>query len=207
MSALLCFLCASVLHFGEADAATKVGPARSYGWLEVFVRGGLILRPLAAAPGDCSRIFQVLADDTQGMVMQQLAPLRTLHTLALVWLLWRHWRALEQTHSAVLVAELCTLLLCFALLPPLLSFVLYFNLYHGARHVLRVMSTMQLKSQLRGPAVATLLPCAAGFAYVAQAAAPSLAVDHTLRAVFIGLAALTAPHMILVGTLVHKKQL
>ena len=88
-----------------------------------------------------------------------------------------------------------------ALLPPLMFFVVYFCLLHSLRHFAETLPAVRYRQralwQLAGVmAVALVGACLAGGALMAFGAPD--AETATLRVVFVGLAALTVPHMLLV---------
>ncbi|MGB1911546.1 MAG: Brp/Blh family beta-carotene 15,15'-dioxygenase, partial [Candidatus Puniceispirillaceae bacterium] len=93
-----------------------------------------------------------------------------------------------------------------AVLPPLAGFAVYFCLVHSRRHFLSIFSAMRTILPVQiivrtalGLTVATWLMAGAGYWIQTQYA---VAIDEAvLRTVFILLAALTLPHMILVDGL------
>lgn len=86
--------------------------------------------------------------------------------------------------------------------PPMVYFVVYFCFAHSLRHYSEILKLSD--SQQRG----TLVLNAAGFTLIAVAFGVVIAIffpsdmqmeDQVLRAVFVGLAALTAPHILVVA--------
>lgn len=85
------------------------------------------------------------------------------------------------------------------LLPPLISFAIYFCLWHSPGHMLRLWRSLEQTERKRSLGEAGLYTGAAWIAmglafYYLQGPAPS----SLLQLTFIGLAALTLPHMLLV---------
>ena len=85
------------------------------------------------------------------------------------------------------------------LMPPILGFTLYFCLMHSARHVLRTKHFAQASWQrliriAAGPMIGTLVLGYWGW----QELADSGLTATIVQTVFVGLAALTVPHMALV---------
>ena len=96
--------------------------------------------------------------------------------------------------------ELAVLWTMAAALPPLLYFVAYFCALHAPRHVAETLPCLADRGralrQMASLLALTLVASGAGFAAIRQAGvAPDAAA---LQVVFIGLAALTVPHMLLV---------
>ena len=106
-------------------------------------------------------------------------------------------------------AEFILLAVVFAFLPPLVSFALYFCIIHTGRHMRRIWHVLASTSSPKG-----LYRQAAGFTLaswlVGGAAFLWLETGDLdaalLQVVFIGLAALTVPHMILVDGFFAKRQ-
>lgn len=89
------------------------------------------------------------------------------------------------------IIEIATIALIAATLHPLISFALYFALWHAPRHLLTLDINRQHWRQAGWTTIATLLTTASLWQLI-QPAAPT-----TARVVFIGLAALTGPHLAL----------
>ena len=106
-------------------------------------------------------------------------------------------------------AELILLTLIFAILPPLVGFALYFCIIHTGRHMRRIWHVLASPSSPRG-----LYRQAAGFTLASWLFGGSVFLwletgdldAAMLQVVFIGLAALTVPHMILVDGFFAKRQ-
>lgn len=88
------------------------------------------------------------------------------------------------------------------LAPPLTAFAVYFCVLHSARHVLRTGRVFRLPARelLRAAALPTLATAAAAPVAFHLLEGGSFDV-RTLQVVFIGLAALTVPHMLLIEPL------
>lgn len=186
VAALAAFLAYAALHFGDDWRDAAPGPAR-----RLLAGGAAILAPFLGGAAQAADVFAVLAGP-QGRavadICKAMAPFWVAATLAAT--LWpRPGRA---------TLEIGCLAALGLLVPPLVYFTVYFCALHAPRHFLvnaRALG-LDLRAAARAAAPATLVTVAAGLAYVAWAdAAPG---DAALRAVFIGLAALTAPHMLIV---------
>ena len=194
---LFVFLVISMLHFGAGDARHGTGWLRS---AEVIAHGGLVIVGISQMHHDkVDVIFGYLTGGDTTLLWQGMDVLTAIVGLSIIvclsQALWhRRWRG-----TAV---ELGGLAVLFALAPPLVGFAVYFCCVHSARHVYGIVGSLRRDiSRMRmvnQAAAFTLASWAAGglaIWWFADMANPEPVV---LRVVFIGLAALTVPHMILV---------
>ncbi len=187
---LLGFLFISTVHFSGDPAAGTPWPARAlYG-------GAVIVLPTLLHAGEITRLFALLVGmDAAALVTPWLRllawPWLIGLALAAVLRLPRDWLTpLEMVAVAVLAV----------LAPPLVSFVVFFCAMHSARHILRTIDYSG-RSSPGLILVAALLPM---LGVVAASSAAwhflgSTPLDaRIIQLVFVGLAALTVPHMALV---------
>jgi len=188
---LVVFLGLSVVHFGRGDA----GPDAP--WATVLAAGATpLVGPLVAHAPVTASLFAPLTSttaDSVGAFLEAATP-AVVAAYALLVVIGRCGsRAMEW---AVLLVSGC-------ILDPLVSFAIYFGGWHGPRHVLRHV----LRA---GPSPGRALASFAREAAPASLGALALGTiawwfwlpgwgpeDAAIRAVFIGLAALTVPHMLL----------
>jgi len=186
---LFFFLVASTLHFsGDLAPGTP--------WLTRLLYGGaVIVLPVLNHAPEMTRLFGFLVDATAADRF-----VSTLRFLALPWvagillsvlvIFKRDW---------VTAMELVSYSLLVLVAPPLLSFTAFFCIMHSARHTLRTqryatLSWRQLLLTSLAPTVA--VGAAALLTWFVVKDAP---LDmRMVQFVVIGLAALTAPHMLLV---------
>jgi Brp/Blh family beta-carotene 15,15'-monooxygenase len=187
---LLGFLAISAAHFSGDPLQGVPWPAR------LFYGGSVILLPTIGHAQEIGRLFGLLVGDATA---SPIVP--WLRWLAWPWLvglalasLWqtRHdfWTALEMAAAGILAI----------VAPPLVSFVVFFCGMHSARHILRTMN-FSGRSSWRYVAGAALLPMAGVLAgsTAAWVFLRDTALDaRVVQVVFVGLAALTVPHMVLV---------
>lgn len=187
---LLGFLAISAAHFSGDPLQGVPWPAR------LFYGGSVILLPTIGHAQEIGRLFGLLVGDATAT---PLVP--WLRLLAWPWLvglalasLWqtRHdfWTALEMAAAGILAI----------VAPPLVSFVVFFCGMHSTRHILRTMN-FSGRSSWRYVAGAALLPMAGVLAgsTLAWVFLRDTALDaRVVQVVFVGLAALTVPHMVLV---------
>ena len=194
---LLGFLIISMLHFGAGDARHGTGWLRS---AEILAHGGLVIVGISQMHHDeVDVIFGYLTGRDTALLWQGIDVLTVIVGMAVVvclaQALWhRRWRG-----TAV---ELGALAVLFALTPPLVGFAVYFCCVHSARHVYGIVNSLRrdisrfrMLNQAAGFTVASWAAGGAAIWWFADMANPEPVV---LRVVFIGLAALTVPHMILV---------
>ena len=194
---LLGFLIISMLHFGAGDARHGTGWLRS---AEILAHGGLVIVGISQIHHDkVDVIFGYLTGRDTALLWQGIDVLTVIVGMAVVvclaQALWhRRWRG-----TAV---ELGALSVLFALTPPLVGFAVYFCCVHSARHVYGIVNSLRrdisrfrMLNQAAAFTVASWAAGAAAIWWFADMASPEPVV---MRVVFIGLAALTVPHMILV---------
>ncbi len=187
---LASFLLVSAFHFsGDPEAAA---PAL----IRVLYGGAVIFCPLALHAAEVSRLFAALAGEPAAHAI----------VAALQWAAWPWVAAIgvaaiagakrDTSRSIELVS--ITALLTFA--PPLIGFTIFFCGMHGARHVLRTRDYSG-SGTLRQPLRVAAWPMLATVVGVAIAWWLSHGKPLDMRLVqllFVGLAALTVPHMIVV---------
>ena len=202
--ALLLFLAISAVHFGIGDSQSgaflqRVIQSLAHGGL-VVVGVSLMHRP------EVDPIFAHLVSGETSMLWAALSIVA--YGLAAIFVAYA---VLAYRHPKLRLrfGELAGLALAYYLLPPLVGFALYFCVVHSVRHV------RHLWNDLRDSAYGRrrMLPLAVLFTVASWlAAAITLWLMPTaetldgaiLRVVFIGLAALTVPHMILVDGLFRR---
>ena len=206
---LIGFLLLAVAHFGGEDtAASRLTPRHESfptTLIEPTLRGAMpVVLPITFHPATTASHFAALLPTiptaTVADVLKALAPAGWVVLAALAALAAA---ALGQ-RKVDLAAELAALVAVFAVLPPLMAFAVYFCVWHAPRHSLAVIAS-------HGPA-----ELGAGIAWFARSALPLTLVTiaiagiawfalrdttssaaATLQIVFIGLAALTVPHVAL----------
>ena len=186
---LLIFLSISVLHFSGDLAASASFLSR------FFYAGAVIVLPAALHAVELDRLFSLLAGPSAAAwVLAALQFMAWPWLAALAWVVVknaRHDRFLALEVLAVGVLALCA--------SPLLAFSIFFCFMHSPRHILR--THIYAGMSLRGLARVTIMPM---FAVLVMAAAgwyglPDAPIDErVLQLMFVALAALTVPHMMLV---------
>jgi Brp/Blh family beta-carotene 15,15'-monooxygenase len=195
---LALFLTVSIFHF---SGDPEEGCPR---WLRMVYGGSPVVLPSLLNGAEVDRLFAALVP---GSVASSVTAILTL--LAWPWLLALALGAAKLARShrrgAIEIAAVGTL--C-SLVPPLLSFTIYFCGMHSARHILRSL-TEDATQPARWPdigraALAGVPPMLATLVILALywGSAGNTAVEpRLLQTVFVSLAALTFPHVILVDWL------
>lgn len=188
---LTLFLALSAWHFA--------GDWRLPAALRPVVGAALLAFPAWAAPDEVARVFVALAGAGGASVAAALAAVAPALAVGAAAI------AIGQRHRAPwLTAELTALGLLAAWLPPLAYFVVYFCALHSPRHFGAAIAGVAGPARRRALLVAVvytvlaLAGAAVAWPWIAGADAAGWDED-TVRMVFIGLAALTVPHMLVVA--------
>ena len=201
---LALFLIISMIHFGRGDASAKSGPVFM---TQVLLHGGLpIFGIIYFQQSSVIPLFDALtngASDLAILISKIMVPL--LGLMAGLYGLM----AFRDASLRARFAEFILLAVVIAILPPLVSFALYFCIIHTGRHMRRIwhvlastISPKGLYRQAAGFTLASWLVGGAAFLWLENGDLDAA----LLQVVFIGLAALTVPHMILVDGFFAKEQ-
>tara|TARA_B100000767_G_scaffold231201_1_gene222532 strand:+ start:315 stop:1169 length:855 start_codon:yes stop_codon:yes gene_type:complete len=202
---LIVFLTISMLHFGAGDARHGEGVLR---FAETLAHGGLAIVGISQFHrSEADEIFYYLINQDTAMVWLAINVLTVAVIVAIITCVSQ---AAKDVKWSATTLELLILGIVYALVPPLLGFAIYFCLVHSARHFRRILSTIKATvdfSNIKNQAIlfTTASWIAAGIAFwmFADFADPGPTV---LRITFIGLAALTVPHMLLIDGIMKSKQ-
>ena len=202
---LIVFLTISMLHFGAGDARHGEGVLR---FAETLAHGGLAIVGISQFHrSEVEEIFYYLINQDTAMVWLAINVLTVAVIVAIIACVSQ---AAKDVKWSATTLELLILGIVYALVPPLLGFAIYFCLVHSARHFRRILSTIKATvdfSNIKNQAIlfTTVSWIAAGIAFwmFADFADPGPTV---LRITFIGLAALTVPHMLLIDGFMNSKQ-
>jgi Brp/Blh family beta-carotene 15,15'-monooxygenase len=193
---LLAFLLVSTVHFSGDMGREVPWPAKAlYG-------GAIIVLPALLHAADVEALFQTLVGAAKAHAIT-----RRLVWLALPWLVGLVLAALAVCRRAPRAACEMAALGCLAIFaPPLYAFTVFFCVMHAARHILRTVAYADGSPAGRliaANAVPMLLVVAAVLIVLVNT--PHRSIDATLvRTIFVGLAALTAPHMALIERIRHE---
>lgn len=192
MVSLMLFLIMSVSHFGLADtAANSTLPRRQ---LRALVHGGtlIVIVPLAHN-SQVTALFTLLAASDASQLTDGL------RWLMPFWLLGVIWIALGGAAGRKAAIEIVAIAAVLAILPPLWGFAFYFCAIHAARHTKAVLQALALFGTVNWLLVALFTAVSIAAIVIAAIFLQTTSFDSALlRASFIGLAALTVPHMLLI---------
>jgi len=187
---LALFLLISAFHFsGDPEGQTSVAFRLLYG-------GAVIVCPLALHAAEVSQLFAALAG----------APAARRTVAALQWAAWPWVVAvgiaaiLGARRDAMRSIELVSVAALLSFTPPLIGFTLFFCAMHGARHVLRTRdySNAGTLQHLVRIAAWPMLATVVGVAMVWWLSEGKPLDTRLAQLLFVGLAALTVPHMLVV---------
>lgn len=221
---LALFLTASAVHFGLGDVDRARSPRR-LAWAEVLARGAApVLVPAAARPAAVAQAFAWVAPGASPAALDAIvgtasALARWAVIPACVAFALAHAasasRARRRGASDLAAAQGVDAIECLAVpavaaaLPPFLAFLAYFCLLHSARHALALAAALDPARPRRAwarfaraalPATAATLALGTlAWAALARGGPPGRTAftPAAARVLFAGLAALTAPHMLL----------
>ncbi len=203
LPSLIFFLLISALHFGSSDIRPISAPTSKDAWLPLLAHGGLVVIAIPAFQSSAvEALFAVLVGaDYSLWLVQQIQQLllpwvACLFAYGIYSIYQPRWRG-ALLNLAILVA------LAY-LLPPLISFAVYFCLWHSRSHMQRIWHSIPAEQRRRSALEAliySLLAYVAAALYFALRANSGTVIEQApalIQLTFIGLAALTVPHMLLV---------
>ena len=201
--ALALFLLISAVHFGYGDASAASGIARA---VQIATHGGVAVfgislfhlqqvTPLYAALTNGDITLAVRMTEIFALF---ITPLAALYLLA----------AIRDAGLRPRLVELALLCLLLSVVPPLVGFAIYFCVIHTGRHMRHIwdrVSSHATPRHILSQAVLFTLASWIGGAIVLFWLDSGNVSQDLLQVIFIGLAALTVPHMILVDVLFRRR--
>lgn len=186
---LFAFLAVAALHFG-GDPATGASTSS-----RVLYGGAVIVLPALWHGAELQRLLGLVAGPESGAIVASVLGL-----LAAPWLgATAIACVLRARTSRLAAAEQAALAALAVAAPPLVAFTLYFCAMHSPRHILRTLAGLGGRAA-RCALAAALWPTAAVLAAAVGVGALAGGVPmetRVMQLVFVGLAALTLPHMVL----------
>jgi Brp/Blh family beta-carotene 15,15'-monooxygenase len=184
------FLLLSLIHFsGDPEAGSGIFFRLLYGGL-------VIVLPAFLHVDEVTRLFGMLADPDAAATLAGW-----LHLASGPWLLATFFAVLSASRRRWQAAlEMLAVTVLAVVAPPLVAFTVFFCGMHGARHFLRTLAYAGPGAARAGLrfAVLPLIAVAIMFAAALWIWRDVALEERLVRLIFIGLAALTVPHMGLV---------
>ena len=198
------FLAISTYHFGRGDATSSIF---GRGSIESIARGGVVIGGISQFHRtEANDVFLTIVGSDTTAVWLFLNAMVVLTAVCIVeTLLFK-----QQQERTAFGLEISALSLLFMAVPPLVGFAFYFCFVHSFRHFSSMRSVLHSTvSNLRitqTTVVFSLLTWAFGLVVLAQQSASIGVEPALLKVVFIGLAALTVPHMLLVDGVLSQRR-
>ncbi len=193
---LLTFMLMSMFHFGQGDANAYTDHPHLSATLAHG--GGVVFAIINFHPQTVGYIFVLLGSQEEVV--------NWLRGLSVMWLAMLVFAFGKGSISGRAMLEIGALWCLCALLPPLWGFAIYFCFIHGVRHMRRLRGTGIVQSRRDWLTVGVFSGLAIAVAGLGMRVQPELIFDDALtRTVFILLAALTVPHMLLIDYMMGRK--
>lgn len=192
---MACFLCYSMMHFSR-DLGSKI-PLIT----RLYYGSSMIVLPTIFHFNEMQDLFTAILDPNAGLEITNF-----LHVLAWPWLVLglvsiylgfiKDWLVGSEILAVSLLSILAT---------PLIAFTVYFCGMHSMRHILRTQAYTEVSFKRMSlvslvPMLGVILIAVLGWLYL-----PDLPnYEKLLRFIFVGLAALTVPHMLLIDRIAYR---
>ncbi len=193
---LLIFLIISVIHFGMADFSAY--PTRLK-WPHIIAHGGIVAIWLPIVKKkEVVELFSTLTDGVAPLLWKSLA------ILILFWFIagFLHLYDTFRSKHYFITFEFIALIILAYFAPPLLTFAVYFCFIHSRRHFTFVWEKLQpmgtKKMMIISAVVLSVSSWLLGCCFYWYLNLNMTTSDAALQTIFIGLAALTVPHMMLI---------
>lgn len=200
--ALGLFLLLSAVHFGYGDATGATAVSRM---VQVAAHGGAAVFGISLFHlQQVTPLFAALTggDVAVAVLMAELFPLVMIPVAGLYLIC-----AIREAALRPRLVELALLCLLLSIVPPLVGFALYFCVIHTGRHMLHIWHHLRRRATPRHilgeAALFTVASWAGGVMIWLWLDSGNVSQDF-LQVIFIGLAALTVPHMILVDGMLRR---
>lgn len=163
----------------------------------------IVATPALSHGGEVARLFDMLASAAWAATLQEI-----LAVIALPSILLCAVSVLAAKHrSRQAMIEVVMVILLGVMLQPLMYFVVYFCFLHSPRHLIEAATMIGIKSVRSAvtlTSAATLLTVVGAilFFFLMPATSPSITI---IQIIFVGLAGLTVPHMLLIERIEHRR--
>ena len=203
---LFIFLTMTVFHFGLSDWTNfnikkhKYSISLTYGMTIIF---GIIFF-------NETESFQIFEYLTNSKIYNFRIYFVVPYLLTLFLILYFIYLSFNEPKLRIGIIEILFLLMIFYIFDPLLSFTIYFCFFHTYKHLKHLVSNVYLylpnkKFVIYSTLVFTIISWIGGLVIVFFLVQNFSLYQSIIKVIFIGLAALTLPHMILVDFIYRKK--
>ncbi len=176
-------------------------------WLDYFDRlaclaisSSVITLPALFYPEELLAIFAVLTPATGQIIVDSMRLVSVVSTLAVCALCLR-----AQRPNIVVLLELAVLFFSAFALPPIAHFTVYFCVLHSPIHLGRSLKKLGITKTLVYAVPFTVLSFV--FGIILFISLPDIDVSSRfIQVIFVGLLALTVPHMLLIGLLNQQQE-
>ncbi len=201
--ALSLFLLISTFHFGLGDS--KWNKKFTY-YLSGYFNGGIIIYGLSYCNmSEVNAIYKVLVGNNSDQVWEFLEIGMWLWVFSCPLHIYFNWKSFDKNYIMIYIFIISIIYF----LPTLVAFAIYFSLIHSTNHIKRIIPALQKKlsklSILKLFLIFTISSWLIGLIILFLLIQTNSITDATLKLTFIGLAALTFPHMILVDLFFRPK--
>lgn len=207
---LFAFLLLTLYHFGTGDAIPIRHTPLAFRITEMIARGGMVITfPALVARPDVGELFSYLVPESGAAILAgglaNLAPLVSVCLLVTVGWSLVEFARFRKTASLGRVIELVVTALIVVQLPPLLAFTLYFSVMHSLRHMLAVVDRnpqgtffTHLVDAFFIALPVTIATLVIGAVAYLLLSGLSFDMSQLMKVVFIGIASMTYPHVVMV---------
>ena len=203
---LLTFLLMTIVHFGLCDWSNlkitnhKYSITFTYGMTVIF---GIIF----FNENQSFKIFEYL---TNKNIYYFKSYLFIPYLLTLISIIYFIYLSFNEKKLRLSIFEILLLLLIFYIFDALLAFAIYFCFFHTYKHLKNLIKNLYLtlsnkKFVFYSTLIFTIISWFGGIVIVLYLAQNFSIYQSILKVIFIGLAALTLPHMVLVDLVYRKK--
>ena len=169
-------------------------------WTSLAISSSVICLPALFHPEEVLIIFEVLTPAASQIIVDSMGSISVVTTIAVCILCLRARRAGITAHL-----ELAVLFYSAYSLPPIAHFTVYFCVLHSSLHLGRSLKKLGVTNVLVYAVPFTLLSFVLGS--ILFIALPDIDVSSQLiQVIFVGLFALTVPHMILISLLNQEQE-
>jgi len=196
---LIIFLMVASYHFGKEDSCVEQNTkSLVYDFLYLFKGSVIIIAPLLFHNEKTNEIFQILNLDLGFLSSKFLILMIFLSFIANIII------TVQSNNGGFLIAEWTNIILLNVFLSPLIAFTIYFCFLHSVRHSISLMSELDRDDLGNGfkifvkkalpLTIITAIFCAIGLYLLNNTYNLESSI---LKIIFIGLASLTFPHILL----------